>query len=251
MSLGEDFDSLKGRGIFLTGGATGIGAAMVEAFAIAGASVWFNDIDTKNGSALADRLGSPVTFVAADATDASALKSCIDSAAAAMGRLDVLVNNVANDLREDFAEITPDSWRRMLSINLDPVVFASQASLPYLKAASSGSIINFSSLNALIGPADLPTYTAAKAAIIGLTKSLANEYGKDGIRANAIVPGWVVTEKQRKLWLTPEADEAWKTQCALKSDILPSDVANLALFLASDASRMITSQSLVIDAGRT
>lgn len=251
MPLGPDFDSLGQKGVFITGGATGIGSVMVEAFAAAGAMVAFNDIDRDNGSALAERLGDAVTFEPADATDARALRTSIERGVEAMGRLDVLINNVANDQREHFAEITPESWRSGLAVNLDPVAFATQAALPHLKSVGGGSIINISSLNALLGPPELPTYSAAKAAIIGLTKSLANQYGADGIRVNAIVPGWTVTEKQRRLWLTPEAEEGWKELCALKDDLLPADVANLALFLASDASRMITSQSIVIDAGRT
>ena len=194
MALGPDFDSLGGKGVFITGGATGIGSVMVEAFAAAGAKVAFNDNDRDNGNALATRLGNAVTFEFADATDAAALKSSIRTGAEAMGRLDVLINNVANDQREAFEDITPEQWRANLAVNLDPVAFATQAALPHLKTAGGGAIINISSLNALLGPAEMPTYTAANAAILGLTKSLANQYGEDRIRVNAIVPGWTVTE---------------------------------------------------------
>lgn len=248
---GALYPDLKGAGVFITGGATGIGAAMVEAFAGQGARVAFNDIDTAAGEALAARLGADCHFLPADATDPSALQASVREGEHVTGGLAVLVNNVANDQREDAAAITPDSWQAGLAVNLDPVIFAVQAALPAMAARGTGSVINLSSLNAFLGPADLPTYTAAKAAILGLTKSLARHYGARRIRVNAIVPGWVVTEKQRRLWLTPDAEAEWKAQCALKDDLLPGHIADLALFLASDAACMITGQAHVIDAGRT
>lgn len=244
------YPGLAGAGVFITGGATGIGAAMVEAFAAQGCRVAFNDIDEAAGQALATACGPDVHFLHADASDADALQASVRAGAARLGRLDVLINNVANDRRESFDTITPQGWRDNLAVNLDPVFFASQAAAPFLRAAGGGAIVNFSSLNALLGPAELPTYTAAKAAIIGLTKSMARALGADGIRVNAIVPGWISTPRQRRLWLTPEADAAWKAQCCLRIDIAPEDVAQLALFLASPAARAITSQSFVIDGGR-
>lgn len=245
------YPDLDGTGVFITGGATGIGAAMVAAFMRQGSRVVFNDINAASGEALAGRLGPTCHFLHADAADPSALQASVREGEHLTGGLQVLINNVANDQREDAADLTPDGWRKNLSINLDPVIFASQAALPAMAKRGKGSVINFSSLNALIGPADLPTYTAAKAGILGLTKSLARRYGRDGIRVNAIVPGWVSTEKQRQLWLTPEAEAQWKALCCLTDDLLPEDVANLALFLASDASRMITGQAHIIDGGRT
>ncbi len=248
---GATYPDLTGAGVFITGGATGIGAAMVRAFVAQGARVAFNDIDHAAGQALATECGPACHFLAANAADPTALQASIREGEHLTGGLSVLVNNVANDQREDAATITPDSWHAGLAVNLDPVIFAAQAALPAMAARKAGSVINFSSLNAYLGPADLPTYTAAKAAILGLTKSLARRYGPDRVRVNAIVPGWVVTEKQRRLWLTPEAEADWKAQCALKDDLLPGHVADLALFLASDAARMITGQAHVIDAGRT
>lgn len=246
---------LDGKRVFLTGGATGIGAEIVRQFAALGAHVTFTDIDTASGEALAATLASTargeIRFRQGDASDPARLTADVDEAARAFGGLDVLVNNVANDRRETLADITPETWRANLAINLDPVMFASKAAAPHLAAAGSGSIVNFSSLNALLGPADLITYTTAKAAILGLTKSLATALGEQRIRVNAIIPGWTVTEKQRRLWLTPEAETEWKAQCALKDDLLPEDVAHLAIFLAGPLSRMITGQGFVIDAGRT
>jgi NAD(P)-dependent dehydrogenase (short-subunit alcohol dehydrogenase family) len=135
-----------------------------------------------------------------------------------------------------------------MAVNLDCGFFAAQAAIPLMPAG--GAIINFSSINALLGPAGMPAYVAAKSAIVGLTKALARQYGPDGIRVNAILPGWVVTQRQLDLWLTPEAEADWMEQVALKQRILPEDVANLALFLAADDSRMITGQAMVIDGGR-
>ena len=244
-----------GKRVFVTGGATGIGAELVCQFAALGAGVAFNDINESAGEALAARLSqaaaAPILFLRADASDATALQESVADGAGKLGGLDALINNVANDQRETLDDITPETWRGNLAINLDPVMFASKAAVPYLKAAGGGAIVNFSSLNALLGPADLITYTTAKAGIIGLTKSLAEALGPDRIRVNAIIPGWVVTEKQRHLWLTPEAEAEWKAMCALKDDLRPEDVAHLAVFLASPLSRMITGQGFVIDAGRT
>lgn len=242
--------NFSSKSVFVTGGATGIGEALVRAFHASGALVSFNDIAQDEGRALAAELGPKVHFVYADATDTGSLQASIDEGAKLNGGLDVLVNNVANDLRDNPSQITTDSWRRSMSVNLDPVFFASQRAKPYLSARGGGAIINFSSLNILLGPADLIAYTAAKSAIIGLTKSLATAWGSDRIRVNAIIPGWVVTEKQKKLWLTPELESEWKEQCRIKDDLTPEDVANLTLFLASDQAKMITAQGIVIDGGR-
>jgi len=247
--------NLAGQRVFITGGASGIGAEMVTQFCALGAKVAFNDIDTQAGEALMARLAPksavhPV-FLACDASKPTQLVQAINTGAEQLNGLDTLINNVANDRREIMDEITPERWRENLAVNLDPVMFASQAAAGHIRAAGGGAIINFSSLNALIGPADLITYTTAKAGILGLTKSLAEALGDDRIRVNAIIPGWTVTEKQRELWLTPQAEAEWKAQCALKDDLMPADVAHLAVFLASPLARMISGQGLVIDAGRT
>jgi len=246
-----DYPSLKARHIFITGGATGIGAALVEAFAEQGSKVSFIDIAVEAGQALAERLGPAVSFQPCDVTRPEMLQGSIAQAAGQWGPVTVLVNNVANDQRHRAAEMEPIAWRANLAVNLDPVFLASQAVHAQMAASGGGSIINLSSINALLGPADLSAYTAAKAAVIGLSKSLAREWGVDNIRVNAVSPGWVVTERQVKLWLTPEAEAAWMEQVALKKRIAPQDVARLVLFLAADDSAMITGQNLVIDGGRT
>ena len=243
------YPSLEGQPVFITGGATGIGAAIVRGFARNGAKVAFVDLDEAAGLALAEETGA--AFSMQDVTDVVGLQAAIDAFAQGGSGLSILVNNVANDARHDVADVTPDSWRNNLSVNLDPVFFASQAVLPHLKAAGGGAIVNLSSLQAIIADANLPAYVASKSAILGLTKSLARAAGPDRIRVNAVTPGWIMTEKQKRLWLTEEAHAEWRKACCLKEDIQPDDVADLVLFLASDDARMITGQSFAIDAGRT
>jgi len=251
MSVYAHYPSLKGRHVFITGGATGIGASLVEAFAGQGAVVSFIDIAREAGEALALRLGGDVEFALCDVTRADALEAAIGDAAIRRGLIRVLVNNVANDQRRPASETDVAAWRAGLAVNLDPTFLAARAVQPGMKAAGGGAIINFSSINALLGPAGLSAYTAAKAAVIGLSKSLAREWGVDGIRVNAVSPGWVVTERQLALWLTPETETTWMEQVALKRRIHPDDVARLVLFLAADDSALITGQNLVIDGGRT
>jgi len=242
------YPSLAGRRVFITGGATGIGAALVTAFAAQGAVVGHVDLAADAAAALADGLAAALWFRALDVTDTPALQAAIADFATAAGGLDVLINNVANDSRHDPLAVDEARWRSLMAVNLDCGFFATQAAIRLMPAG--GCIINFSSINALLGPAGMPAYVAAKSAIVGLTKALARQYGPDGIRVNAVLPGWVVTQRQLDLWLTPEAEAEWMSQVALKQRILPEDVANLALFLAADDSRMITGQALVIDGGR-
>jgi NAD(P)-dependent dehydrogenase (short-subunit alcohol dehydrogenase family) len=244
------YPSLAGRTVFVTGGASGIGAALVEAFHGQGARVAFIDRDAAAGRALADRLAG-VRFEAVDVRDADALAASVQAAGAALGPIRVLVNNVADDTRHRALETDAAAWRERLAVNLDPTFLASTAAQSQMAEAGGGSIINLASINALLGPPDMPAYIAAKAAILGLTKALAREWGGQGIRVNAISPGWVVTERQLALWLTPQAEAEWARQTALPGRIQPEDVARLALFLAADDSAMITGQNHVIDAGRT
>ncbi len=251
MGAFADYPSLTGRHVFITGGATGIGAALVQAFAAQGSTVSFIDIAVEAGQALAAHLGTAVWFQACDVTSPEGLQAAIAQAAGRSGPVTVLVNNVANDQRQRAVEMAASAWRANLAVNLDPVFLASQAVQPGMVASGGGAIINLSSINALLGPADLSAYTAAKAAVIGLSKSLAHEWGVDNIRVNAVSPGWVVTERQLQLWLTPEAEAAWMEQVALKKRIAPEDVARLVLFLAADDSALITGQNLVVDGGRT
>ena len=261
-ALPTKYLSIAGQSVFITGGATGIGATLVESFVHQGAKVTFIDLDVDSGEALAQHLreqlreqpseqsGATIRFERVDVTDVAALKQSINDAVTAQGAIDVLVNNVANDTRHSPDDVTEASWRSCMAVNLDAAFFATQTAVASM-AGETGSVINLSSINALLGPPEMPGYVAAKAGIIGLTKALARDYGERGIRVNAVLPGWVVTQRQLDTWLTPEAEAAWSEQVALKGRLMPQDVANLVLFLASADSRMITGQSLTVDAGRT
>ena len=245
------YPSLKDRTVFITGGASGIGATFVQTFHDQGSKVAFVDLDETAGKALSAKLGASSWFARCDVTDAEALQAAIGDAAKALGPITILINNVANDTRQDPAKMTPQVWRKGLAVNLDPVFIASTAVYPMMKAAGGGSIVNLSSINSILAPGELPTYSAAKGAIDSLSKSLARAWGGDRIRVNALSPGWVITPRQLELWLTPQAEADWSKLVALKDRIMPDDIARAALFLASDDSRMMTGQNMVVDAGRT
>jgi NAD(P)-dependent dehydrogenase (short-subunit alcohol dehydrogenase family) len=255
MGVSAHYPSLAERCVFITGGATGIGAALVEAFTRQSARVAFVDVDEQAGHDLVNGLSgegfNPPWFRSVDVTRVEDLQQAIGDAADELGALDTLVNNAANDQRHSPEDVTPESWRQCMAINLDAAFFASQAAAAVMAPNKRGSIINFGSINALLGPSNMPGYVAAKAGIMGLTKSLAKDYGKHNLRVNAILPGWVATERQLKTWLTPEEEHKWMQQVALQSRLMPQDVANLALFLAADDSNMISGQNFVIDGGRT
>jgi NAD(P)-dependent dehydrogenase (short-subunit alcohol dehydrogenase family) len=245
------YPSLKDRVAFITGGASGIGATFVAEFHAQGAKVAFVDLQQDAGDKLVAELGQGAWFRTCDVTDAAALQGAIRDAAAALGPVTVLINNVANDTRQVAQDVTPEQWRKGLAVNLDPAFIAATAVYPMMKQAGGGSIVNVSSINALLGPGELPTYSAAKGAINSLTKSLARAWGPDRIRVNALSPGWVITPRQLELWLTPEAEAEWSKLVALKDRIMPADIAHAAMFLAADDSRMMTGQNMVVDAGRT
>jgi NAD(P)-dependent dehydrogenase (short-subunit alcohol dehydrogenase family) len=244
------YPSLQGQGVFITGGATGIGAALVRAFNEQGARVTFADINAQAGSALEAELGGAAQFVLFDLTDTLALQRAITDADN-RSSLSVLINNAANDMRHSPDETSPEQWRECMAINLDAAFFAARACAPLMAGHGGGSIINFSSINALLGPSNMPGYVTAKAGLIGMTKALAKDYGERLVRVNAILPGWVVTERQLQTWLTPEEESSWMEQVALPKRLLPENVARLALFLAASDADMITGQSFTIDGGRT
>ncbi|TWX72459.1 SDR family NAD(P)-dependent oxidoreductase [Colwellia sp. C1TZA3] len=255
MSLSTQYKSLKDKVVFITGGAGGIGASMVKAFRAQGAKVAFIDSNKEMAEALITDL-SPLSdntlwYKTVDVTDSIALQESIYQAVTHFGGLDVLVNNVGNDHRQDIENISAYDWHKCMQVNLDPAFFAAQAAYKTMKKNSTGSIINFSSINALIGLQHMTGYVTAKAGLIGMTKALSKEFGEHNIRVNAIVPGWVATERQLSTWLTSKEEQKWTESMALKKRILPEDVANLALFLASNDSALITGQGIVIDGGRT
>ena len=241
------YPSLSGKRVLVTGGASGIGAALVAAFAAQGAKVAFLDLDDDAGRRLAD--GLPVTrFLRCDLRDVDMLKACIATLTEEMGGIDILLNNAANDDRHAVMDVTPDYWDERMATNLRHLFFAAQAVVPAMRAAGGGAIVNFGSISWHLGLPDLVIYQTAKAAIEGLTRSLARDLGRDNIRVTTIVPGNVQTPRQEK-WYTPEGEaEIVAAQC-LSERIQPVDVAALALFLASDDARMCTGHEYFVDAG--
>jgi NAD(P)-dependent dehydrogenase (short-subunit alcohol dehydrogenase family) len=247
------YPSLKDRVVLITGGASGIGESMVSHFARQGARVAFFDIQDDAARQLVEELATEgcaaPRYIHCDVTDLDALKRSVEDVIAAWGTIDVLVNNAANDQRHTIEEVTPKYWDHCMERNLRHHFFCIKAVLPGMRKAGSGSIINMSSIAWVIPTTGMPLYIAAKAAIVGLTRTLAHELGPEGIRVNAVLPGAIVTERQKRLWYTPEYKANILARQALKRDILPEDVARLVLFLAADDSSAITNQSYVIDGG--
>jgi NAD(P)-dependent dehydrogenase (short-subunit alcohol dehydrogenase family) len=247
------YPSLNGKVVLITGGGTGIGASLVEHFAHQGAKVSFLDVAEEASKELAARIaksaGHAPLFLPCDLTDIPALQAAIQKAEAALGPIDVLVNNAANDERHTWEEVTPEYWDRMIDVNLRHQFFAIQAVAPGMKARGSGSIINLSSISWIIPGTGLPAYITAKAGIVGLTRTMSRELGPFGVRVNCVLPGGILTEKQRRLWWTPEYEQKIMSSQSLKRHLMPEDVARLVLFLASDDSEAITGQSHIVDGG--
>ncbi|MDB5506908.1 MAG: 3-oxoacyl-ACP reductase [Devosia sp.] len=239
--------------VFITGGASGIGADMVRAFAANRCKLAFVDIQTEVGNALADELragGTEVLFTPCDITDIGALKAAIDATHATLGPIRVLVNNAANDDRHKFDDVTVEYWDNTIDINLRPHFFAAQAVRPQMRDAGGGAVINFSSISWRGGSNGMMVYATAKAAILGLTRALAREFGGDNIHVNSIEPGAVITERQKQLWYpTQESIDNIVNRQMIRRVLLGDEIARLALFLASDDSRMITRQSIICDGG--
>ena len=247
------YPSLRNRVVLISGGASGIGEKIVEAFAQQHAKVTFLDIQDEAAGALIERCRSrgfaTPTYLQCDVTNIAALRQRAESVVGSFGTIDVLVNNAANDTRHSIEEVTPEYWDRGIAVNLKHQFFLTQAVIPAMKAAGCGSIINMSSIGWVIPSVGLPVYVASKAAIAGLTRTLAHELGPHGIRVNCVMPGAIETERQKQLWYTEEYLEKVQSRQALKRMIKPEEVARLVLFLAADDSSAITNQCHVIDAG--
>jgi NAD(P)-dependent dehydrogenase (short-subunit alcohol dehydrogenase family) len=245
------YPDLRGASVFITGGGSGIGASLTEGFLRQGARVAF--VQRSDASAfveeMARKTGNRPLFLPCDITDIAALQSGIAAASKAHGSVTVLVNNAANDKRHTTAEVDEDFWEWSIAINLKAYFFAIQAAVPGMKAAGHGSIINFSSISYMMGNAGYPVYTTANSGINGLTRSIAREFGPDRIRCNALAPGWVLTQKQKDLWVTEEGLAAHLERQCLKDTLEPEDIVGGCLFLASNASKAMTGQALVIDGG--
>lgn len=247
------YPSLVDRVVLITGGSTGIGATLVEQFVIQGARVGFIDIDRLNGEALVQHLTagaktSPL-FVPADITDVATLEVAIDRVRERFGPITVLLNNAANDQRHQIEATTSESWDAGIAVNLKHQFFAAKKVSTDMKAAGAGSIVNFGSVSWKLKQGGMPVYTTAKSAVQGLTRSLARDFGPFNIRVNTIVPGWVMTERQKRLWFDEQgkADVA-RGQC-IPQELMPIHIASMALFLAADDSAMCTAQDFIVDGG--
>lgn len=243
------YPDLRGKIVAVSGGANGIGAAIVVAFHSQGSRVVFFDKDEPAGVALANHLGENVDFQPLDLTNIEALTTLFAKTAAKVGDFDVLVNNAAHDERHTIASVTAAYWRDRLAVNLDHQFFAAQAVIPGMQHKGAGAIVNMSSIAWRIGLNSAPAYVVSKAAIEGLTHSLARELGPSGIRVNCVLPGFVRTKRQVDNWVTPEFEQQLMNNQCLARFIEPEDVAAMVVMLASDASRAVTNQTLVVDAG--
>jgi NAD(P)-dependent dehydrogenase (short-subunit alcohol dehydrogenase family) len=246
---GVRYASLAGRSVLITGGASGLGAAMVEAFVEQGSRVAFLDVDVTSGSALAARTGA--RFLECDLLNIEALRAAVKEVETSQEGIGVLVNNAGKDDRQDFESIEPTDWRRLLGFNLDHQFFASQAVARGMATCGGGSIVMLGSVSWMRGRPGMAGYTTAKAAVNGLTRTLARELGPAGVRVNCIVPGAILTERQRKLWLTPQLDAEFIALQSLKFRLTAEHVARMALFLGSDESSGSTGANFMVDAGLT
>jgi NAD(P)-dependent dehydrogenase (short-subunit alcohol dehydrogenase family) len=246
------YPSLERTVVFITGGASGIGAEIVRAFAAQGSRIGFVDIDAERGRALADEVrgqNAEIRFEACDLRDVAALKRAFAALEQALGAAAVLVNNAARDDRHAWQEVTPDYYDERIAANLRHMFFAIQAVAPGMIAAGKGSIINFGSNSWWQAAGGMPVYTSAKAAVHGMTRAFARDLGPHRIRVNTVVPGWVMTERQKQLWVTPEALERHRRRQCLPDLIEPVYLARMVLFLASDDAAMCTANNYMVEAG--
>ncbi|MCR8827608.1 SDR family NAD(P)-dependent oxidoreductase [Pseudosulfitobacter koreensis] len=251
MTAYATFHDLDGASVFITGGGSGIGAALTEGFLAQGARVAF--VQRSDASAfvaeMAGKYAHAPLYLPCDITDIPALKDAIAQAAQAHGPITRLVNNAANDNRHNVADLTVEDWDAYQNVNLRPHLFTAQTAAPMMKAAGYGSIVNFSSISYMLGMAGMAGYVTAKAAITGLTRALARELGPDQIRVNAVMPGWVLTQRQMDLWATPDVLAAHLDRQCLPEHLQPRDIVDAVLFLSSQTSRMMTGQAMVVDGG--
>jgi NAD(P)-dependent dehydrogenase (short-subunit alcohol dehydrogenase family) len=235
------------RAVFVTGGASGIGAVTVARFAAQGARVAFLDFDEPGGARVAAETGA--RFIPCDLRDITALRAAVADVAQQVGDITVLVNNAARDDRHALEAVEPDYWDERMATNLRHQFFCVQAVVPMMRRAGGGSIINLGSISWMNRSGGMPAYTEAKAAVRGLTRGLARDLGADRIRVNEVMPGWVYTERQIALWVTPESEARSQANQCLKGRLLPDDIARMVLWLAADDSAMVTAQHFVVDGG--
>lgn len=246
------YTDLNGKVVLVTGGGSGIGEAIVRRFAEQHCKVAFIDIARDASEKLTSELtksGLSVHFEYADLKDIAALRAAIERIRDMLGPIQVLVNNAAHDERHPTPDVTPEYWDDRIAVNLKHQFFAAQAVLPDMQAANQGAIINFGSVSWMVGQGGMAAYTAAKSAVLGLTRSLARDYGPYNIRVNAIAPGWIMTQRQIEKWLTPESEQELMQRQCLKRKLMPDEVAKFTVFLASDEASACTNQQYVVDGG--
>ena len=241
------YPSLQDRVVLVTSGASGIGAELVAQFAAQGAQVAFLDFDDFGGQQMAAKTGA--LFLHCDLRDVAALRAAIASVRDQLGPVTALVNGAARDDRHDWESVEPDYWDERMHTNLRHQFFCAQAVAPMMRDAGGGSIINFGSESWMRSQGGMPAYTTAKAAVHGLSRSLARDFGGFGVRSNVVVPGWIFTGRQEALWATPDAVAAAMDRQCLKEKLYPPDIARMVLWLAADDSRMVTAQSFIVDGG--
>lgn len=254
MKLTNQYPSLKDNVVFITGGGSGIGASLVEAFCRQGAVVAFVDILQQESLALVKRINESLGqerahFFHCDLVNIEQLQSVIETVKSTYGPIQTLVNNAAQDTRHDFREVTPEYWNERININLRHQFFAAQAVYPQMKTLGGGSIINFGSMSWHECQGNMTGYTTSKAAVLGLTRGLARDMGPDNIRVNTLTPGWVMTQRQLTHWVKEDTQQEINQSQCLKGQLLPEHICAMALFLASDDSRMCTAQDFIVDAG--
>ncbi len=251
MKLPVTFHDLKGASVFISGGGSGIGEYLTEGFLSQGAKVAF--CQRSDATAVCDRLekeyGSRPLFLKCDVTDVPALQASLAQAASAHGPVTVLVNNAAWDNRHPLSPFTVEDWDYMQAVNIRHHFFAIQQVAPGMKKAGGGSIVNYSSISYMMGNGGYTAYVAAKSGITGLTRGLARDLGPDNIRVNALMPGWVLTDRQRQEWVTEEALKSHLSRQCLPVEIPPEAMVAPTLFLASAASTVMTGQAVVVDGG--
>ena len=243
------YPSLEGKVVFVSGGASGIGADIVRAFAAQKAKVGFVDINEENAQQLIAEIGGDIAFAKCDLRDIEALKEAFGKLADEIGPAQVLVNNAAHDDRHDWKDVTPEYWDERQATNIRHQFFAIQAVAPGMIEAGGGSIINMGSNSWWEPGGNFPAYTTAKAAVHGLTRTMARDLGDHRIRVNTVVPGWIMTDRQKELWVTPESIERHRDRQCLPDLIDPVYVARMVLFLASDDAAMCTANNYMVEAG--
>lgn len=243
------YPDLSGKTGLVSGGASGIGAAIARAMAGQGMAVGVLDFDGAAGAALAGDIGGAIRFEQVDLRDVEATRAAIGRIRAALGPVTHLVNNAARDDRHTLDQVTPDYWRERMATNIDHQFFVSQAVVPDMRAAGGGAIVCMGSTSYMVSSDSFVAYKTAKSATIGLTRALARELGADGVRANCLIPGWIMTQRQIELWLTPDSEKELMARQCLKRRLTPEDIAAAALFLLSDQSGAMTAQTMIVDGG--